>query len=436
MIRFPRTLHWRTLAGLLAWSLGLKLIFVLVRLAARISPNVRRKVGDRTVPNIAAMTAIRDRHSTGFVVLCSSAGEYEQALPLVQELEGQWPGAIVHLIFFSVSGISFAHRQGETRPFFLFPEDTIWTWHRIFAALRPAAIFVVRHEIWPAFAGMAYQVAPTILINGTSSGRPASYPRTWLKRVLLRFFDQVHVATANDHQVFAQTLGASTHVNGDTKYDRVRQRAEMRNTEIRRISARFSPAPRLRLIIGSAWQKDVDVALAAFSAFRRKYSGAQIVIAPHKPDDAFLQYIENECEKYQLTHQRFSSAQALERDCILADGVGYLFELYGSGSLAMVGGGLHFQVHNVLEPTVFNLPVAFGPLYQNSREAILLVEQGLATVVQDSAALLRWLQEQTKGEKTDRLSQYLKLHYGATARIVQQVKPLSEALYGTPDSHS
>ena len=48
---------------------------------------------------------------------------------------------------------------------------------------------------------------------------------------------------------------------------------------------------------------------------------------------------------------------------------------------------MHYRVHNVLEPSCFGMPVAFGPLFDTSQEAKELINKQLATVVNSESDL-------------------------------------------------
>jgi len=69
---------------------------------------------------------------------------------------------------------------------------------------------------------------------------------------------------------------------------------------------------------------------------------------------------------------------------IFVDTVGVLSSLYSVGTLAYVGGGFYPRVHNVMEPSVMGLPVIFGPMYDNSPEAIDLLQRGFAFTVKNT----------------------------------------------------
>jgi 3-deoxy-D-manno-octulosonic-acid transferase len=59
------------------------------------------------------------------------------------------------------------------------------------------------------------------------------------------------------------------------------------------------------------------------------------------------------------------------------DRVGVLASLYGTGTMAYVGGGFGTAgLHSVLEPAAWGVPVAFGPRWRNSRDAHLVLKAG------------------------------------------------------------
>ncbi|HVO77175.1 MAG TPA: 3-deoxy-D-manno-octulosonic acid transferase, partial [Candidatus Bathyarchaeia archaeon] len=112
---------------------------------------------------------------------------------------------------------------------------------------------------------------------------------------------------------------------------------------------------------------------------------------------------------------------------IVADGIGYLAELYRCGSVAYVGGSFTTGVHNVMEPAVLELPVLFGPRIDNSYEARRLVELGSATVVgtaQDFAReLTALLGDRTLLEaKGAAAAQFIRSHCGAAVRCVDLIE--------------
>ena len=82
------------------------------------------------------------------------------------------------------------------------------------------------------------------------------------------------------------------------------------------------------------------------------------------------------------------------------DRLGALATLYGGGAMAYVGGGFgRAGLHSVLEPAAWGLPVAFGPRWQHSRDAGLLVDAGAGVSVSNQNEMARvwdgWLRDET-----------------------------------------
>ena len=114
-----------------------------------------------------------------------------------------------------------------------------------------------------------------------------------------------------------------------------------------------------------------------------EHSDAAMIVAPHEPTDSRLSEIERSLEENGLRSIRLSALELWddETPVIIADGVGYLAELYRAGDIAYVGGSWTTGVHNVMEPAVLELPVFFGPKIDNSWEADMLFRLGAGMVV-------------------------------------------------------
>ena len=68
------------------------------------------------------------------------------------------------------------------------------------------------------------------------------------------------------------------------------------------------------------------------------------------------------------------------------------FDIYALADIAFVGGGFHAAgLHSVLEPAAFGAPVVFGPRYEASRDAALLVQRGGGASASTESELTRRL---------------------------------------------
>ena len=98
--------------------------------------------------------------------------------------------------------------------------------------------------------------------------------------------------------------------------------------------------------------------------------------------------------------------------------------------MAYVGGGFgRAGLHSVLEPAAWGLPVAFGPRWQQSRDAELLVEADAAVAVSESKDLTRiweeWLRdEMRRAAQGRRARMVVKSGLGAARRSAEMLDEL------------
>lgn len=358
---------------------------------------------------------LRGKRSTrGWLFFCSSAGEYEQAVPLLARLSGKREEKTI--LFFSPSGYRFAELRKEQAHYLLAPPDLWWLWWFFFAIYRPRGVIVVRHELWPTFLAAARFWSKLYLVN-------AAFPhirQRWLKSWLLGFFHKIFIVDELDrvtaHHSFCVPQQRML-VAGDSKYDRAAQRVAMQELNDKSFLLLQGHAPRRRLLIGSAWEEEVSAVLGAYRPRRARW---QVLIAPHEPHEQMVGWIEDVCRQQKLSVRRYTqlSLPFANSDVIIIDMMGFLTELYGLADIALVGGGMKSKVHNVLEPVFHGLPTAMGKNFTNSSEAKLLFDAGWLTVV-DVDSVTTWWQAQANTDHERRKQQLAFVHElcGATEII-------------------
>lgn len=335
------------------------------------------------------------------IFFVSSAGEYEQAKPLIERLKNK-QSVFILIVFFSDSGFQYARSMQETCTYIKAPLDTLWNWRRLLGVLKPTLTVVVRHELWPGFCYLAAKRSEQfILIDGQRNNRiTESMPRRLISQWLMSHFSMIYVIDRSDKEFYHEVLGVPHNrlkVSGDTKYDRVFQRLEERRTlasQLTDVLRRYDSSQK-RLVIGSAWLPDVELVLQAYLDFPLR-TFWQIIIAPHDISDSMLNQIMNKCRDLGLSVQRYSSLLHGEKwpgfsgDVLLLDQMGLLAEVYAAVDAAFIGGALHARVHNVLEPACRGVPITFGPRYQTSREAVVLVDRSAIIPVSSVTEMLAW----------------------------------------------
>ena len=95
--------------------------------------------------------------------------------------------------------------------------------------------------------------------------------------------------------------------------------------------------------------------------------------------------------------------------------MGALSYLYRYAQWAYVGGGFTPYLHNVLEATVYGIPVAFGPCIERKPVASDLIDRHIGISVQSPRDLDRWFNsirnnhqeaQRTKSQALEYVEQY------------------------------
>lgn len=348
----------------------------------------RKGIAGRWAKKCAGMT--REGKLVWFHV--SSAGEYLQAVPVIDLLLSREDPPSIALTFYSPSGFDYHtkhDRSGKSsRLSFVeyLPFDTRKNARFCLDSLEPGLIVYIRYDLWPNLVSEARgRGIPQILLSGNA---PRSLTRRidsrcGIRRGMYSGMTSIGAVSDRDAKWFEEATGGKVRIEntGDIRFDQVIDRISRpgaRSTEILRTGgARF-------IIAGSTWPRDEAIVIPGFRELLKGHPDARLVIAPHEPTGERVSGIRKALALHDLTHVCLSDlggSRAPEEEVLIADGVGYLAELYGAGVLAYVGGGFTSGVHNILEPAVLGLPVLFGPRTDNAWEASSLAALGAASTV-------------------------------------------------------
>ena len=138
--------------------------------------------------------------------------------------------------------------------------------------------------------------------------------------------------------------------------------------------------------------------------------------------------LKNLLHKNNLPFHVFSDNPPAYTDSILVvNAIGFLSSIYQYGTVAFIGGGFTNGIHNILEPTVYGLPVLFGPNYKKFNEAFEVIDLNVGFVVTDSFSLTKQLEVFMNDSEVLSLSSRLAKNYvlknsGATQKIVQELR--------------
>ncbi|HSG27950.1 MAG TPA: glycosyltransferase N-terminal domain-containing protein, partial [Candidatus Krumholzibacterium sp.] len=278
-----------------------------------------------------------------------------------------------------------------------------------------------------------------VLLSAAISGgsRMFSGPAGWFFRPLYRSIDLIGAVSEEDSLRLAAFTGDSSRitVTGDVRFDQVVRRIDSPTAEIPRA---LRDDPRSIIIAGSTWPRDEEIVIPGFRKLKESFPDSLLVIAPHEPAPERISQIMASLKREGMSGEALSLMEEtgpVKADIVIADGVGYLAELYTAGDIAYIGGSWTSGIHNVLEPAVAGLPVFFGPKFGNAWEAGVLMDIGAAFTVTGPADFagktLSLLSDRPALRKAGRTaSDYIRNNTGASTRSLELIE---EALWPVKD---
>ena len=364
---------------------------------------------------------------------CTSAGEWLQALPIIEKLKSLNPGLFIMVSFFSPSGFKFARNPAEVDLKLYLPLDSVFKARRLFKLLKPELWIISKFDVWPNHVMAATKLGiPVVITSATlspNSGRDKGFARSFNKFIYRKIDHFFPISDEDKRRFQALVPGEDIYtVAGDTRYDHVYNRGQ-KASDAGDVTL-FSNDKGLTLIAGSTWPADERHVLPALAELMQEFPGVRVIIVPHELHESHLQDIESVFDQYQIPCERYTSfsGQGTARtNVVIFNTIGMLARLYKQTHLAFIGGSFGKGTHNVMEPAIFGQPVLFGPNHLNSYEAGELLHVGAAFKImnqqefRDKARLLIRDDRlrQSMGEKARNL---ILGNTGATAIIINTLK--------------
>ena len=359
----------------------------------------------------------------------ASLGEFEHVRPVLQALKEKYQ-TINIVTFFSPSGYdNVANTKGLDFHFYL-PFDQPYNWKKIYDLIDPSIIIIAKHDVWPGQVWTARVLGlPIFLINASlsaKSSRTGWGVKSFLKHVY-RDFSGICAISDDDTNRFAVHY-PRCHVEtvGDTKYDQVVLRRKAAE-EQKLLSTKWTTGQWI-FMAGSIWPEDEEHVIPALKKVLIEEPNVRLVLVPHQPEPKAIHRLQEVFEKWKP--QLFSMREKLKDERVLiVDAVGYLAGLYHYAQAAYVGGSFHQGIHNAMEPAIFGIPVFFGPVHENSYEAIQLAKNNGASVIHNADQLYKQIQKILKDnnyriQQGDKAEKFATRNIGATDLLLSRWEPL------------
>jgi 3-deoxy-D-manno-octulosonic-acid transferase len=359
-------------------------------------------------------------------VHCSSAGEFEQAKPVIEALKRSHPQKKVVLSFFSPSGYAVAKNYAPADVITYLPLDSRKNAERFYRIVNPELALFVKYEFWYHHLSVAaFHHVPVLLISAAFRKEQIFF--RWHGRFfkqMLFLFRHIFVQDKASLELLQGKGILHASISGDTRFDRVRAIAQ--NVDGIPFITEFV-AGRQVIVAGSTWPGDEEV-LAQYAA---KNIDAKLIIAPHVVD---TKHIENVRARFRnsilfsgLKNEDAGNELMRSSQTLIINTVGLLSRLYRHATIAYVGGGFTKDgIHNILEAAVWSKPVIVGPNYEKYREGTELIAAGGAFSFSSADGFKKIADDLLTNE--DHLQNaglkakaYVDENTGATERIVQYI---------------
>ncbi|SDJ52211.1 3-deoxy-D-manno-octulosonic-acid transferase [Chryseobacterium jejuense] len=302
----------------------------------------------------------------------ASLGEYEQGLPVLERLKGQFSDHKILITFFSPSGYENVIKKKHIADVICYlPFDKQDVVREFISQFDVKLFFTVKYDYWyNLFTVLKENNAKIYVISALFYERQSfftSYGKWFVKQLKENvdwFFHQTQFSLA-----LAKSVGlVKSSVTGDTRFDRVKQ---LRNRDNHVDHIIDFVGGRKAIVFGSSWQAEEKIA----EMISRKNNTVKIIIAPH--DLKRVEHLKNMFPDA-LLYSKIKDSQSLHSNSqiLIIDSIGLLSKLYSYADVAVVGGGFHDAgLHNILEAATFGVPVIFGNHYKKNPEADDLINK-------------------------------------------------------------
>lgn len=371
----------------------------------------------------------------GICFHCVSVGETLAAVPLIKQIQQQYPEIQITITTTTPTGSARVRAAFGDSIFHVYlPFDTPGSIKRFFNKVKPRLLVIMETELWPNLLYRAKrQQCRTILANARLSARSANgYANkiTTLSKGMMEDITHIAAHHRDDGVRFCQ-LGLNPDklsVIGSIKFDiHIDSNLTKQAKQLKQQWAQERPI----LVAGSTHNGEEQQILAAFQQIKQQRPDLLLILVPRHPER--FDQVEKLIEKAQLSMVKRSTGQDPDDniDIVLGDTMGELMLFWAMSDVAFVGGSLVDRGgHNPLEPAAFSVPVVTGQHIFNFSAIYQLLQKHKGVVmVEDSDSLaqtvLDLLQDQSQRLYIgDNASMVVEQNRGAMARLFHQIQQL------------
>ncbi|MFT4699027.1 MAG: 3-deoxy-D-manno-octulosonic-acid transferase [Flavobacteriaceae bacterium] len=363
---------------------------------------------------------------------CASLGEYEQGVPIMEEVKVLFPDYKIIVTFFSPSGYEIKKNSSIADYVTYLPIDTISNARKFIESVHPSLVLFVKYEFWPNYLYyLQKNNIPTLLISGVF--RPQQSFFKWyggFMRNSLKAFNHFFVQDESSKRLLNSFNFNNVTVSGDTRFDRVHQQLKQSNTLD--FIENFKQDS-LCLVCGSTWPEDDEVLLGFINNCD---ISIKIIIAPHTIDPSKIKSFRNKIKRKSILFSEKENENLTEYSVFFIDTIGILTKIYNYADIAYIGGAMgKTGLHNILEAATFGIPIVIGNHFENFLEAKELQRlKGLYSIhneIECSTIITKLTDDDEFRSSTGEIAKkYIVSNIGATQKTMSYIKSLKEHQLG------
>jgi len=354
---------------------------------------------------------------------CASLGEFEQGVPIMEEIKRIKPDHKIVVSFFSPSGYEVKKNTHLADLVVYLPLDTPTNSKRFIKAIHPSIAFFVKYEFWPNYLlELQQNNIPTILISGVFKEKQIFFKSYGgFMRKALGAINHFFVQEENS-KILLNNIGfQNVSVSGDTRFDRVTNQLQ---TDNNLPFANEFKGNSLCIVCGSTWPEDEDLFLNFINS---SADDIKFIIAPHKIESDKIEKLRDNIVKKTVLHSEIDDVNLSEYSVLIIDCIGLLGKIYSYADIAYVGGAAgKTGLHNILEPATFGVPIIIGKNYEDFPEAFQMKSHAALFSVENaeefSEILNKLIEDSSFRKKTGMIAgHFVGSNVGATKKIINYV---------------
>ncbi len=417
-----------TLTQMILYNLGIHAFNGALHLAALFKPKAKQWVEGRKKWRPLLEEKVKTLNLVGAIWLhAASLGEFEQGRPVIEKIKKDYPNQKIVLTFFSPSGFEIQKNYPLADLVIYLPVDTASNARKFLNILKPKVAIFVKYEFWLNYLfQLKKQNIPTYLISTVIKPHQSFFK--WYGgdfRKALQTYITIYTQDVYSLRLLKLLKFERGVLAGDTRFDRVLQicSSPKKLNEIEQFAK-----DSFVVVAGSSWQKDEEYLIETYVKLKATHPQLKLIIAPHEIDKPNIDRLRNLLSKYKIEFHLYSeNLTEYKFPVLVINAIGFLSSVYQYGTVAHIGGGFNDGIHNILEPTVYGLPVMFGPNYHKFNEAHQIIDLKAGFVVNNSEELTKQLKlliedKNVLSEATVLAKNYVLKNSGATNKIVDGLK--------------